>query len=49
MELKYRQYLHNHFMTAMMCTFTFSCALNLNLHHCFGFSCDIKELLMRYN
>jgi len=27
--------------------FTFSFALNLNLHHCFDFSCDIKEVLMR--
>lgn len=48
-KLKYRQYLHCHFMTAMVYILTFSCALNLNLHHCFGFSCDIKKVLVKCN
>lgn len=34
-------------MAAIDNIFTFSFALNLNLRHCFDFSCDIKEVLMK--
>lgn len=47
-KLKYDQYLHYHFMAAIDYVFTFSFALNLNLRHCFDFSCDIKEVLLKY-
>lgn len=46
-EQKYDQYLQYDFIGAIDHIFTFSFALNLNLHHCFDFSCDIKEVLMK--